>query len=165
MATLSKDERDAVIDKWPVRTVLELSGKARGYLLLLNQFKDAIGYIPGKLDETFQSGVLDPGSEEIQKTANDLVDAKPFAGYFSIRTDPIQHPMMEVCLRQNRKFVTDMCWTVVFADYNKHLGMTIDVFNFLQLKVEAALNGCMVAGYRFTDEGEGEIMSNGPEQT
>jgi len=159
MTTFSTDE---VIERWPVRSILELSGKARSQLMFLNKFKAAVGHIPGQLAEPFQQGTVDPEGEGLQNAINELVNENPFAGYFSVRVDPLQHPMMEMCLQQTRKILIDMCWTVVFNDYNKHLKMSIEVFNFLQLKVTSTLNGCMVAGYRFNDDDE--MMTNGPEE-
>lgn len=146
-----------IIARYPPAYMFELSSKARQRANVINRFKHAIGFMPKKLAEKFQG--TSNSADEVNRHAHRIVNEFPLEGYFSTRLDPIGHPMLQMKLQQHSEVLDAMMWAIVFEDLQKHMGISLEVFNFLNLKFEVSngsVIGCVVCGYELDMHDDGE---------
>jgi hypothetical protein len=144
---------DEVIAQYPVRHRLELSSRARQVLRVLVDLRSAIGHIPTAIQEKLQPAEWnDP--EKVAVAVGEIIKENPFKGYFSFRNDPVlPHPMINVVNQQSIAFINDQIWAVIFGDFNKELGMSSDVFNFITLSIcGKPPSSCLVTGYELQED-------------
>lgn len=144
---------DKVIADHPVRQRLELSGKARQFIAILSRFRSSLGFMPEHLQRKLQPDDWD-SEQKIKEAVSETVAKNPFKGYFSLRHDPLRpHPLMQQMRQQSVGFINDQIWTVIFDDFHKEHGMSIDIFNFLTLKMFGEPpSGCLVTGYNIPED-------------